>query len=100
MVSSFAFKAITAFLAASTATAQLIGKEQTETHPKMAWKRCTGKGGSSCTTVNGEVVIDANWRWIHVKDGYTNCYDGNKWNTTVCADNKACVKSKCSYVNC
>ena len=56
--------------------AQLIGKEQTETHPKMTWKRCTGKGGNSCTTVNGELTIDANWRWLHIKDGYANCYDG------------------------
>jgi cellulose 1,4-beta-cellobiosidase len=78
MMSSFAFKAIMAFLSASATTAQLIGKEQTETHPKMAWKRCTGTGGNSCTNVNGEVTIDANWRWLHVKDGYANCYDGNK----------------------
>ena len=32
-----------------TAHAQAVGKEQTETHPKMTWKKCTGKG--SCTTV-------------------------------------------------
>lgn len=91
MVSSFALRAITAFVATSTVTGQLIGKEQTETHPKMAWKRCTGKGGNSCTNVNGEVVIDANWRWLHVKGGYANCYDGNKWNTTACPDNKSCM---------
>jgi len=93
MVSSFALRAITAFFAASPTSAWLIGKEQTETHPKMAWKRCTGKGGSSCTTVNGEVVIDANWRWLHVKDGYANCYDGNTWNTTACATNKQCTQN-------
>lgn len=93
MVSSVVLRAITAFFAATSVTAQLIGKEQTETHPKMSWKRCTGKGGSSCTTVNGEVVIDANWRWVHVKDGYTNCYDGNKWNTTACPDNKQCAQN-------
>jgi cellulose 1,4-beta-cellobiosidase len=93
MVSTFALRAITAFFAASTVSAQAIGKEQTETHPKMAWKRCTGKGGSSCTNVNGEVVIDANWRWLHVKGGYANCYDGNKWNTTACPDNASCTKN-------
>ncbi|KAF2469588.1 glycoside hydrolase [Lindgomyces ingoldianus] len=59
----------------------------------MQWKRCTGKGGNSCTNVNGEVVIDANWRWLHVKDGYTNCYDGNAWNKTACPDNKKCVQN-------
>lgn len=93
MVSSSALRAITAFLAASTATAQVIGTQQSETHPKMAWKRCTGKGGSSCTNVNGEVVIDSNWRWLHVKDGFTNCYDGNKWDSKSCPDSKTCSQN-------
>ncbi|KAF2113609.1 exoglucanase-like protein 1 precursor [Lophiotrema nucula] len=93
MVSSSALKAITGFLYASTVSAQAIGTQQSETHPKMAWKRCTGKGGSSCTNVNGEVVIDANWRWLHVKGGYANCYDGNKWNATACPDNASCTKN-------
>ena len=26
-------------------------------------------------TIQSAVVIDSNWRWIHNKDGYTNCYD-------------------------
>ena len=93
MVSSSILRAITAMFAASTVSAQLVGKEQTETHPKMAWKRCTGSGGRSCSNVNGEVVIDSNWRWLHVKDGYSNCYDGNKWNTTACPDNKTCAQN-------
>ncbi|KAF2705932.1 glycoside hydrolase family 7 protein [Pleomassaria siparia CBS 279.74] len=42
----------------------------------MAWKRCTGKDGNSCTNINGKVVINANWRWLHIKDEYANCYDG------------------------
>lgn len=78
---------------ASTASAWVIGTQQTETHPKMTWQRCTGKGGSSCTNVNGEIVIDANWRWLHDKNGYTNCFDGNEWNTTACPDNGACTKN-------
>jgi cellulose 1,4-beta-cellobiosidase len=91
MVSSFALKAITAFFAASPALAQRVGSQQSETHPKMNWKRCTGKGGTSCTNVNGEVVIDANWRWLHIKGGYDNCYDGNQWNTTACPDDDTCT---------
>jgi cellulose 1,4-beta-cellobiosidase len=91
MVSSFALKALAAFFAASPIMAQRIGSQQSETHPKMSWKRCTGKGGSSCTNVNGEVVIDANWRWLHVKGGYANCYDGNKWNETACPDAATCA---------
>jgi cellulose 1,4-beta-cellobiosidase len=53
--------AVLAFCA-SNALAWVIGTQQTETHPKMTWQRCTGKGGSSCSNVNGEIVIDANWR--------------------------------------
>lgn len=79
MSPSFALKAVTALLSASAASAFQIGTYQTETHPKMSWSRCTGTGGSSCSSVSGEVVIDSNWRWLHVKDGYTNCYDGNEW---------------------
>jgi len=47
---------------------QLVGTQQTETHPGMTWQSCTAKG--SCTTKNGKVVIDSNWRWLHTKSGY------------------------------
>lgn len=59
------------FVAASllyAARGQLVGTSQTETHPSMTWQSCTAKG--SCTTKNGKVVLDANWRWLHVKGGY------------------------------
>lgn len=59
----------------------------------MTWQRCTGTGGSSCTNVNGEIVIDANWRWLHNTGGYTNCFDGNEWNSEYCSDNAACTKN-------
>ncbi|KAK4159896.1 glycoside hydrolase [Cladorrhinum sp. PSN259] len=74
----------------SLATAQQVGKQQTETHPKMSWKKCTGK--ASCTTVSAEVVIDHNWRWLHDSNG-KNCYDGNKW-TDACKTATDCA-SKC-----
>ncbi|KAK3988911.1 glycoside hydrolase [Cladorrhinum sp. PSN332] len=74
----------------SLATAQQVGKQQTETHPKMSWKRCTGK--ANCSTVNAEVVIDANWRWLHDSSG-KNCYDGNSWGS-VCSTATDCA-SKC-----
>ncbi|CAN9144561.1 unnamed protein product [Alternaria alternata] len=92
MLSTSAVAVILAFCA-NRASSWVIGKEQTETHPKMTWQRCTGKGGSSCTNVNGEIVIDANWRWLHSVNGYTNCFDGNEWNTTACPDNAACTKN-------
>lgn len=69
--------------------AQQVGTQKTETHPTMSWSKCTG--ANSCTSQSGEIVIDANWRWVHDKDGYTNCYTGNAWNTTICSDNVACA---------
>ncbi|CAI9634833.1 glycoside hydrolase family 7 protein [Alternaria burnsii] len=68
---------------------QLVGTQQTETHPGMTWQSCTAKG--SCTNKNGKIVIDANWRWLHKKEGYDNCYTGNEWDATACPDNKACA---------
>jgi len=70
---------------------QQVGTTQTETHPSMTWQKCTS--ANSCTTVQGKVVIDANWRWVHDKTSgsYTNCYTGNTWNTTLCPDNAKCA---------
>jgi cellulose 1,4-beta-cellobiosidase len=72
----------------SLATAQQVGKQQSETHPKMSWKKCSGAG--SCTTVNAEVVIDSNWRWLHTSDG-ENCYDGNEW-SGACSTATGCAE--------
>ncbi|ETS78211.1 putative 1,4-beta-D-glucan cellobiohydrolase B [Pestalotiopsis fici W106-1] len=69
--------------------AQAVGTQTTETHPKMTWKNCAA--GGSCTTVNGEVTVDANWRWLHDINGYTNCYTGNEWNSTICKDAASCA---------
>lgn len=45
------------------ASAQQAGTLQSETHPKMSWSKCSS--GGSCSTAQGEVVIDSNWRWVH-----------------------------------
>jgi len=78
-------------LVAAAVRAQQPGTQQTETHPTMTWQTCTAPG--SCTTKNGKVVIDSNWRWVHDKKSgsYTNCYTDNKWDATLCPDNKACI---------
>jgi cellulose 1,4-beta-cellobiosidase len=89
MFSSFA---LLAGLAA-VARAQQVGTLTTETHPSLSWQKCTAAG--SCSTVSGKVVLDANWRWLHQTSGTTNCYDGNKWDTSTCSDNAACA-SKCA----
>lgn len=69
---------------------QQIGTSTAENHPRLAWQTCTASG---CQTKNGAVVLDANWRWIHNTGGYTNCYTGNKWDTTLCPDGKTCAAS-------
>ncbi|KAK3898914.1 Exoglucanase 1 [Staphylotrichum tortipilum] len=84
-------KLVTLAALLGAAVTQQVGKETTETHPKMSWQKCSS--GGSCTTVNGEVTIDSNWRWVHDKNGYTNCYNGNAWNTTICKDNKSCASN-------
>jgi cellulose 1,4-beta-cellobiosidase len=70
---------------------QQVGTQTAETHPKMSWQKCTASG---CTAqANGAVVLDANWRWLHTTSGYTNCYTGNSWNTTLCPDGKTCAQN-------
>lgn len=72
------------------ARAQLAGTYTTETHPALTVSKCTASG---CTTSAQSITIDANWRWLHNKDGYTNCYTGNTWNATVCPDGKTCASN-------
>ncbi len=54
-----------------------------------AGETCTAPG--SCTTNNGKVVLDSNWRWLHSVSGSTNCYTGNTWDATLCPDDVTCA---------
>ncbi|KAF9563852.1 cellobiohydrolase I [Agrocybe pediades] len=82
--------ALLALALGAVSWAQNVGTYTAENHPKLPFQRCTKSGG--CTTVStGQVVLDANWRWTHVTNGYTNCYTGNTWNSTACPDNKSCA---------
>ncbi|KAH8180266.1 glycosyl hydrolase family 7 domain-containing protein [Sarocladium implicatum] len=73
---------------AAAVRAQKVGTQQTETHPKLSWSKCSS--GGSCQTQQGEVVIDSNWRWLHTTQGTQNCYDGNKW-TSACSGESDCT---------
>ena len=75
----------------SAAQAQQVGTQTTETHPPLTWSKCTGDG--SCSTVDGKVVVDANWRWVHTVSGYTNCYTGNEWDTSICPNDVTCASA-------
>jgi len=76
-----------------TTSAQQVGTYKTETQPKLSWKTCTGSGGNNCTSQSGSIVLDSNWRWTHVTEGYTNCFEGNSWNTKACPDGLTCTKN-------
>jgi cellulose 1,4-beta-cellobiosidase len=70
------------------AHAQQAGTNTAETHPPLTVSKCTASG---CTTSTQSIVLDANWRWLHTKTGYTNCYTGNTWNATLCPDGVKCA---------
>lgn len=70
---------------------QQIGTYQTETHPTLTWQSCTAKG--SCTTNQGSVVLDGNWRWTHGVGTSTNCYTGNTWDATLCPNDATCAQN-------
>ncbi|GAM28417.1 hypothetical protein SAMD00019534_115930, partial [Acytostelium subglobosum LB1] len=68
--------------------AQQAGTMTPEVHPQMTWQKC--QQGGHCEQVQGEVVMDANWRWVHSAQG-TNCYTGNLWNEQYCPDDVTCA---------
>ncbi|KAG7422289.1 putative exoglucanase type C [Fusarium sp. MPI-SDFR-AT-0072] len=76
----------------AAARAQQVCSLNTETKPALTWSKCTSSG---CSDVKGSVVIDANWRWTHQTSGSTNCYTGNKWDTSICTDGKTCAEKCC-----
>jgi cellulose 1,4-beta-cellobiosidase len=59
----------------------------------MAWSKCAM--GGTCTSQQGSVVSDSNWRWLHTTDGYVNCYTGNEWDAALCPYNAECATTCC-----
>ncbi|GJC87587.1 exoglucanase 1 [Colletotrichum liriopes] len=76
----------------AAARAQQVCTLNAETKPALTWSNCAA--GGTCTKVNGAITVDANWRWTHQTSGSTNCYTGNKWDTSVCSTGEDCA-SKC-----
>jgi len=85
LTSAFAFAALLV-----SARAQLAGTVTAETHPALTVSQCTASG---CKTSTQSIVLDSNWRWLHNKVGYTNCYTGNAFNETICTSGKACAQN-------
>lgn len=44
------------------------------------------------TTLSTSISFDANWRWLRVATGTTNCFTGS-WDPTYCPDDATCTKS-------
>ncbi|KAF4310015.1 putative glycoside hydrolase family 7 protein [Botryosphaeria dothidea] len=89
MYQTSVLSSLSLFLAASSA--QQVGTQTAETHPKLTTQKCTTAGG--CTDQSTSIVLDANWRWLHTTEGYTNCYTGQEWDTSICSDPATCATS-------
>lgn len=83
--------ALLAFSLLAIAHGQQPGTNTAETHPSLPAQHCTTAGG--CSTVQTSVTLDSNWRWVHTTSGYTNCYTGNAWDPTICADPVSCAQN-------
>ncbi|KAG8678021.1 Exoglucanase 1, partial [Ceratobasidium sp. 395] len=70
---------------------QQVGTNTAEVHPTMTWQKCTKSGGCQ-TQSNGKIVLDSNWRWVHTTTGYTNCYTGQAWDSSLCSDPVKCAQ--------
>jgi cellulose 1,4-beta-cellobiosidase len=77
-------------LLAAGAYAQQVGTSTAEKHPKITINKCTSSG---CTQTQNSIVLDANWRWLHNVGGYTNCYTGQAFDSTLCPSNTACASN-------
>jgi len=78
-------------LGLGSARAQQAGTVVEEAHPTTSLKHCTLTEG--CAAEPAAVVLDANWRWVHDKDGYQNCYTDGEWDPSFCPDGDSCAKT-------
>ena len=75
----------------SVVSAQQAGTVNAENHPPLTVSTCTKSGG--CSSISQSIVLDANWRWVHTTSGYTNCYTGQSWDSSLCPDSSTCVQN-------
>eukprot|EP01004_Peranema_trichophorum_P001238 NODE_1145_length_2100_cov_30.774911_g965_i0.p1 GENE.NODE_1145_length_2100_cov_30.774911_g965_i0~~NODE_1145_length_2100_cov_30.774911_g965_i0.p1 ORF type:complete len:642 (+),score=151.83 NODE_1145_length_2100_cov_30.774911_g965_i0:50-1975(+) len=86
----FRTKSLLILLTIGYVFAQQVGTSQPERHPPLPSQECDASG---CRTVQTSVVVDANWRWAHSVNGFTNCYNGNTWDNSLCPDGATCSKN-------
>jgi cellulose 1,4-beta-cellobiosidase len=80
-----------AFSLLAVVKGQQVGTLTTETHPPLTVQQCTSSG--SCTTLQRNIVLDSNWRWLHSTKDSTNCYTGNTWDKTLCPNPTTCASN-------
>ena len=68
---------------------QQVETNTPENHPQLTVETCTKSGG--CQTQSKSVVIDSNWRRIHITSDKGSCYIGNQWDKSVCPDGITCA---------
>lgn len=71
--------------------AQQVGILNPETHLKLDWTKCSTD--QTCQKIQGQVTLDANFRWLHQVDSYRDCYSYGRWNTLTCNSNDNCTES-------
>lgn len=84
------FVFFSASLAAFVCRGQQVGHQKPNLHLPLTIKHCTSSG---CTDEPQKVTLDANWRWVHKVNTYTNCYTGTTWDKTLCPDPKTCTQN-------
>ncbi|EXF86061.1 exoglucanase 1 [Colletotrichum fioriniae PJ7] len=89
-----ALATITLALAAVVA-AQKVGNLVPEQHPQLSWQKCriSSNGTTSCSTIDAEVVLDAEWRWLRNANSISNCYTGNQWDVAQCNTTASCTST-------
>lgn len=85
-----------AFSHIASANAQHAGDQVIpEVHPKITIQQCTAP--RSCQTLQREIVLDANWRWLReaaTPNGYNNCIGiYSIWYTRLCPNPTECAKN-------
>ncbi|KAK1450763.1 exoglucanase 1 [Colletotrichum cuscutae] len=78
---------------ATVAAAQKVGNLVQEQHPKLSWQNCSKSpnGTNFCSTIDAEVVLDAEWRWIRNANSISNCYTRNQWDLAQCNTTASCT---------
>lgn len=79
-------------LSVSLVAAQHVGKQKVEEHLPMSHEYCSESVGG-CLREDTNIVLDQNWRWVHNVNGYTNCFDNDKWIPSFCPDPLTCSQN-------